>query len=118
MAVNPQLGVYQLAIQAGGFTDRPEDGPDDGPEGRGPVSAGGELVMLGVPRAKLPVRRQPPLPAEGDEPGELSWARELLDQVADGMAGADFVAQQGPHCRNCPVRTSCPVQPEGRTVTS
>ncbi len=118
VAVNPQLGVYQLAIQAGGFTDRPEDGSDDGPEGRGPVSAGGELVMLGVPRAKLPVRRQPPLPAEGDEPGELSWARELLDQVADGMAGADFVAQQGPHCRNCPVRTSCPVQPEGRTVTS
>ena len=49
VAANPQLGVYQLAIQAGGF------------EGGQPVSAGGELVMLGVPRAKLPERRQAPL---------------------------------------------------------
>jgi RecB family exonuclease len=104
VAVNPQLAVYQLAVQAGGF------------EGGEPVSAGGELVMLGVDRKQLPLKRQPPLPA--DEGGQPSWARELLDRVADGMADASYVAAQGPHCRSCPVRTSCPVQPEGRGVTT
>ena len=49
--------------------------------------------------------------------GEPSWARALLDEVTEGMAGGEFVAQQGPHCRSCPVRTSCPTQPEGRAVT-
>jgi adenine-specific DNA glycosylase len=50
-----------------------------------------------------------------DDPG---WAGALLGRVADGMAGATFVAHQGPHCRRCPVRSSCPTQPEGRAVTS
>jgi RecB family exonuclease len=105
VAVNPQLGIYQLAAQAGGF------GADD------TRADGGELVMIGVPRVNLPVKRQPPLPAPDDAP-EGSWARDLLDRAAEGMSGAAYTAQQGPHCRSCPVRTSCPVQPEGRPVTA
>ncbi len=97
----PQLGVYQLAVEAGGFPGEP-------------VSAGAELVMLGTGTVKLPDRRQPAL-SDAAEPG---WAAELLAHVADGMAGSTFDAQQGPQCRRCPVRTSCPTQPEGRPVTS
>jgi RecB family exonuclease len=114
VAANPQLGIYQLAVQAGGFA--PDARAPDG--GAAQRAEGGELVMIGVPRVNLPLKRQPPLPDPDAEPdGEPSWARALLDRVSDGMARAEYVAQQGPHCRNCPVRTSCPVQPEGRVVT-
>ncbi len=99
--VNPQLGVYQLAVQEGAFA------------GERPVSAGAELVFIGTGTKSASVREQSPLPAEGE-----SWARDLLDVVTDGMAGSTFEAREGPHCRKCPARVSCPVQPEGRRVTS
>jgi RecB family exonuclease len=99
--VNPQLGVYQLAVQEGAFAEEQ------------PVSAGAELVFVGTSTKSASVRDQPPLPAGG-----TSWARDLLDVVADGMAGSTFEAREGPHCRKCPARASCPVQPEGRRVTS
>jgi RecB family exonuclease len=99
--VNPQLGVYQLAVQQGAFT------------GEEPVSAGAELVYVGTPTKAPAVRDQTALPADGP-----SWARELLEQVTDGMAGAVFEAKEGPHCRTCPARASCPIQPEGRRVTA
>jgi superfamily I DNA/RNA helicase/RecB family exonuclease len=98
--VNPQLGVYQLAVQEGAFA------------GEQPVSAGAELVFIGTTTKSASIREQPPLG------GRDNWARELLEVVADGMAGATFEAQEGPHCRKCPARASCPVQPEGRRVTS
>lgn len=96
---NPQLGIYQLAVQEGAFG------------GETAVSGGAELVYLGTPTQKAAVRLQPALPTGA------SWARELLVEVADGMAGAVFEAREGPHCRKCPARVSCPVQPEGRRVT-
>jgi RecB family exonuclease len=98
-AENPQLGIYQLAIQEGAFAD----------EAR--LTAGAELVYVGTPAQKAVVRTQSPLPAGP------SWARDLLAEVADGMGGATFEAREGPHCRKCPARASCPVQPEGRRVT-
>ena len=33
--------------------------------------------------------------------------------TAEGMGAATFVAAQGKACETCPVRSSCPVQPEG-----
>jgi RecB family exonuclease len=98
--VNPQLGVYQLAVQHGAFA------------GEQPVSAGAELVFIGTPTKSAAVRDQPPLPDNGP-----SWAADLLATVTGGMAGASFTAQEGPHCRRCPARASCPLQPEGRRVT-
>ena len=101
---NAQLGVYQVAVAAGGL----------GEAGGSATSGGAVLVQLGADRARLKVQEQPPL---GDgESGE--WAAALLAEAAEGMAGAQFPATAHDLCRVCPVRTACPAQPEGRQVGS
>ena len=60
------------------------------------------------------VQAQEPLTAS-DDPG---WARTLVLEVAEGMAGSVFRAVDNRYCTMCPVRTSCPVQDDGRAVTS
>jgi superfamily I DNA/RNA helicase/RecB family exonuclease len=99
-----QLATYQLAVEAGAFAhlELAESG-------------GAELVQVGGGGGvKGAVQAQPAL-ADGDDPG---WARELVLEVAEGMAGSAFTAVSNKYCPRCPVRTSCPVQDEGRTVTS
>ncbi|HVN13438.1 MAG TPA: PD-(D/E)XK nuclease family protein, partial [Kineosporiaceae bacterium] len=100
---NAQLGVYQVAVEEGGF------------EGVAPgarTSGGAELVQLGGETQKASVQRQPALQADRDP----DWARTLLETVAAGMAADRFEARPGPHCRMCAVRRSCPVQVDGRQV--
>jgi superfamily I DNA/RNA helicase/RecB family exonuclease len=102
---NPQLGVYQLAVLLGAF------------ERHGLTEPGGaELVQVGKASysSQVRVQRQGPLPGD-PEPG---WARELVETVAAGMNGPLFEARVNPGCRTCPVRSSCPVQPEGEQVTT
>jgi superfamily I DNA/RNA helicase/RecB family exonuclease len=96
---HPQLGVYQLAVERGGF-------PDDGTE-----SGGASLVQLGTPTKKHKEQRQSAL-AHSDDP---AWAERLVLDTAEGMAGSAFAAVEHQHCRICPVRTSCPIQ--SRQVT-
>jgi hypothetical protein len=48
-----------------------------------------------------------------DDPG---WADALVADTAEGMAGSEFAATIGPMCTFCAVRSSCPVQPEGRVI--
>src|SRR5262249_18451133 len=78
---------------------------------------GAELVQVGKAagvtlRAK--VQRQGPL-AEDDEP---SWAKDLVETVATGMAGPVFEAPVNPGCRTCPGAASCPPGgPGGEKVT-
>jgi superfamily I DNA/RNA helicase/RecB family exonuclease len=98
-----QLGVYQLAVEEGGFEQV-------APGAAG--SGGGALVQLGTSHKQVSVQPQPPL-ADDDEPG---WARALVETVADGMAGDTFPATANGRCRRCPVKRCCPVQPEGRQV--
>jgi superfamily I DNA/RNA helicase/RecB family exonuclease len=97
-----QLGVYQVAVEQGGFTD-----------GQASTSGGAALVQLGTPAVRHKEQPQPPLSAD-DDPG---WARDLVNRVATGMAGAEFAATVGDLCTVCPVRTSCPAQSDGRAVT-
>jgi RecB family exonuclease len=103
---HPQLGVYQLAVLLGAF------------ERFGLAEPGGaELVQVGKAagvtlRAK--VQRQDAL-AEDPEP---SWAKDLVETVAAGMAGPVFEARVNPGCRTCPVASCCPVNPEGEQVTA
>ena len=99
-----QLGAYQLAVVEGAFDDV---------SGGVRAAGGAELIQIGGSQKKPVVQRQDPL-ADGDE----SWAHELVRRCADGMAGAVFDAVDNELCRVCPVRTSCPVQREGRQVTA
>jgi superfamily I DNA/RNA helicase/RecB family exonuclease len=99
LAEHGQLGAYQVAVEAGGFTSL------------GSESAGAALVFIGkggLSGLRPSVQTQPAL-AESPEPG---WARALVEATAEGMGAATFTATQGT-CRTCPVKASCPVQPEG-----
>lgn len=89
---NPQMGMYQLALQAASG---------------GAQSGGATLVYVGTSNISVTSRTQNPL-----EPGG-GWARELLDATVDIMREKAFAAVAGSYCRHCPVRTSCPVQREG-----
>jgi superfamily I DNA/RNA helicase/RecB family exonuclease len=101
---HPQLGVYQLAVLLGAF------------ERFGLAEPGGaELVQVGKAggvTARAKVQRQGAL-AEDPEP---SWAKDLVDTVAAGMAGPVFQAKVNPGCRTCPVASCCPVHPDGEQV--
>jgi superfamily I DNA/RNA helicase len=102
---NPQLGAYQLAVDAGAVEGLP-------PEAR---SAGAQLVFVSdVNKAKAALREQPALgPESADDP---SWAREHIEQVAERMAASSFAATVNPLCDRCPVRRSCPLRDEGGQV--
>ncbi|WP_265520777.1 ATP-dependent helicase [Oerskovia flava] len=100
---NPQLGAYQLAVEEGAL-----DVPD------GTRSAGGRLVFL-ADGAKAGLRTQGVL---APEPDGRSWARTLVEDVAETMADSVFVARENKLCTVCPVRRSCPVQAEGRQVVA
>jgi superfamily I DNA/RNA helicase/RecB family exonuclease len=100
---HPQLGVYQLAVLLGAF------------ERLGVIEPGGaELVQVGKAglTAKAKVQHQRAL-SEDPDPG---WARELVDAVAEGMAGPVYQARVNPGCRTCPVASCCPAQPDGARV--
>ncbi|MBD7950255.1 ATP-dependent helicase [Oerskovia sp. Sa4CUA1] len=98
---NPQLGTYQLAVE-GGVLDLPE----------GTRSAGAQLVFVGDGK-DAGLRTQPALEPE---PDGSSWARELVEDVADTMADSVFTARENKLCSVCPVRRSCPLMTEGRQV--
>ncbi|MBO3101536.1 ATP-dependent helicase [Cellulomonas fengjieae] len=103
-AENPQLGAYQLAVDAGAFEGLPE----------GATSGGAQLVFLGT-GATAVTRSQDALGPEVDGP---SWARTMVDQVADRMAASTFEATANDLCDRCPVRRSCPVRGEGGQVVA
>lgn len=105
--VHPQLGTYQAVVEAGGIA---------GPSGSAtPPVAGASLVYVGKPANSngAAIRTQGPL-AEADDP---RWAVDLIARTAEGMAGEVFPATANDRCATCPVRTSCPLQPEGRSLT-
>jgi RecB family exonuclease len=98
---NPQLGAYQAAVEHGAFADL------------GTISAGAALLQVGkAAGVRTMLQEQGPLSAD-DDPG---WARDLVTETAEGMAGSDFLATVGPACTFCAVSSSCPVQPEGRVI--
>lgn len=104
----PQIGVYQLAIEAGAFEAFAP----------GASSAGASLVYLrqdsteGYPKEL----RQPSLteaPHLSDDPDELShptWVHHQVAQARQVLVRGAFDARTGEHCRYCPVRSSCPAR--------
>jgi superfamily I DNA/RNA helicase/RecB family exonuclease len=95
---HPQLGAYQVAVEAGAFEESL-------------VSGGAELVQLGVTKDPK-VQAQEAL-AEGVDPG---WAEEMVRRTGATMAASTFVAKVNDKCRMCPVRTACPISGKGRQV--
>ncbi|RJK98072.1 ATP-dependent helicase [Vallicoccus soli] len=101
---HPQLGAYQLAADRGAFAE-------EGLHGAG----GASLVQLGAAGGKRgAVQEQRPL----DEAEAPDWAGRLVARVATGMGGAAFTARENELCERCPVRTSCPLQEDGRQVVA
>ena len=94
---NLQLKSYQVGIAEGGFT-------------QGQVSAGAELVYLGTDAASATIRPQHGI--------DIEEVKTQLNEIADGMGAATFFATINKRCKGCPVRKSCPVQSDGRTVIS
>jgi RecB family exonuclease len=102
---NPQLGAYQLAVDAGAVDGLPEQA----------TSAGAQLVFVSdVNKHKAAVREQPGLGPDSRE--EPSWAREHIEEVAERMAASSFAATANTLCDRCPVRRSCPLRDEGGQV--
>lgn len=99
LARNGQLGLYQVAVGAGGF-------------GAGEVSGGAALVQLRAP-GNSPEQRQGPLV---DDP-EPDWVLGALGEAVDGMSAATFQARANPGCDRCPTRRSCPLHATGQQVT-
>jgi RecB family exonuclease len=131
VAVQDQLGVYQLAVQAGGFASV---------AGPGARPGGAELVYLRLADGSGPypkVFHQPslddvPFPLEAlgievpDDPEhvdprsltEPTWVHRRLSAAAEVIRGEHFEARIGRSCRYCPFRGSCPAQALGRQVVS
>ncbi|HEX2904146.1 MAG TPA: ATP-dependent DNA helicase [Jatrophihabitans sp.] len=103
LPAHPQLAAYQLAVMEGGFT-----------EGRPAESGGAQLVQLGKPNGRSGVSQvQPPLSQTPDP----EWVHRALAEIAHALRGNTVQARPGKSCDRCPVRSSCPVQDDGRQVT-
>lgn len=99
---HPQLAVYQLAVALGALAEQAGGAP--------PELGGAELVYVadGTPRTRW---QDPQSSQTGQE-----WIGRLGD-LAKQTTGPSYVARAGEYCGRCPVRSSCPLQPEGRQVT-
>ncbi|GHJ50202.1 DNA helicase [Catellatospora sp. TT07R-123] len=96
---HPQLGAYQVAVEAGGFPE-------------GDVSGGAALVQLGTTHKDAKEQVQEAI----GESGDPNWAHAMVHRTAATMAASTFVAKVNDKCRMCPVKSSCPVSGKGRQV--
>lgn len=124
---HPQLGAYQVALDAGAgermrefFSGReqPEQSVLELDGARlTALSGGAALVQLGDGTARTSVQDQPPLDAENGQ-----WAVDLIQRCAELIAGHRFQArhdaeQEGAHGRPCRLPEICPLCARGRQVT-
>jgi hypothetical protein len=71
---------------------------------------GAELIHLRTGRPTI--LTQPPLePVAGQR-----W-RTVVREAAEQLAASVNLARENGRCDRCPVRSSCPLRPEGRQVT-
>ena len=95
---NLQLKSYQIAVTEGGFKAHHAS----------TTSSGAALVYLGHDVQKISSREQ--------EPIDIQAARTQIEGIAESMGAAQFVAATNKRCKECPVKSSCPIRAEGRTV--
>lgn len=110
-----QLGLYQLAIAAGGFAGT---APEVTPVGASAVY----LRQAGRPEDIPKEFWQPSLqtrPHLTEDPAEAvyaTWAHQRLAAAARVVADGRYPATPGPHCVRCPFAGSCPADVRGRGV--
>ncbi|GAA1908950.1 ATP-dependent helicase [Nocardioides marmoribigeumensis] len=107
---NPQLGVYQLAVDHGGFDEL---------LGTRGASGGAELVHLRVGAGKgaahAPKVQQQDPQAPGDD--GLRVVERQLAAAARLVRDEDFPATPGSHCERCEFRRLCPAQNRGTVLS-
>lgn len=97
-----QLAAYQAAVREGALADvLGEDAPQR--------LLGASLVYVGTGTRRASVRTQGALQS-AEEP---RWFDELVQAVGEEVSGSHVTARRNRHCDRCPVRSSCPLQPEG-----
>jgi ATP-dependent exoDNAse (exonuclease V) beta subunit len=97
---NLQLACYQLGVIMDGFGDKL----------KGNQTSGSHLVFLAHTTKEVALRHRPVIDA--DE------VRQQLSIIGAGMGAATFMATVNEMCPRCVVRSSCPVQPTGKSVIS
>ena len=102
---NPQLGLYQLAV---------DHGAADGAVGRPGRSGGAELVQLRL-GGDLP-KVQPQAPQVPDSEGVTTIQRQLMAAVR-AIRDEDFVARPGGHCDRCDFHAICPAKSSGSVLS-
>ncbi|MBK8445926.1 MAG: ATP-dependent helicase [Micropruina sp.] len=117
-ASHEQLGVYQLAIEAGGF---------DATSGAAGRSAGGCLVYLRLPESndlddyprqfhQAALSERPSL--DDTDAGQPTWVHERLSRAVTLVREGRYPATPGKGCQWCPFAQSCPAKPSGRQVVA
>jgi superfamily I DNA/RNA helicase/RecB family exonuclease len=104
IAEHVQLGVYQMAVEAGAIPGRGESG-------------GAELVQLkhgdrdGLPKVQ---------PQDALAVGEngFTWIEEVVRRGVGRMVSESFPPTPNQYCQQCAFRASCPALDEGRQVVS
>lgn len=97
-AENLQLACYQLAVILNGFEKKFET----------PSVSGSHLVFLGHDTKDVATRERPPI--------DVPVISANLEKIADEMASPIFIAKKNDFCTFCPVKSSCPVHLQGRSV--
>ena len=96
---NKQLQSYQLAVVNDAFKNKLDH----------QEVSGAELIFVGDFKAKEVKPRQ-------QEKIDSKAVTEELIQISAGMSDNTFTATINERCRSCAVKSSCPIQPQGRSV--
>jgi len=106
-AASEQLGVYQLAVEAGAFDHLAAN------EG----CAGGQLVFLrhgedDAPKVlgQDPLRERPHLTDDPDELAHPTWVHHRLAEARRTLVAGRFDAKPGGGCQWCAFASSCPAK--------
>ncbi|MDQ0075190.1 ATP-dependent helicase [Arthrobacter oryzae] len=106
---HPQLGAYQAAVLAGGFTE-------PGAPASSVQPGGAVLAQLGTSNKNPGIQVQEPLDDSGN------WALGMVDEAAQLMSGSHFEARHDPAKsghggHGCRLPEVCPLCPRGKQVT-
>ncbi|MPY85642.1 MAG: AAA family ATPase [Actinophytocola sp.] len=102
-AEHPQLATYQLAVWLGAA-------------GEGAVPGGGRLLYVADQVKKTGAAKELRQDAL-DDAARQEWLAQVQAAAMDSL-GPGYLVRESADCGRCPARACCPLQPEGRQVTS